>query len=465
MIKLELMIGHLGDTPFLVRHELAGKSIPQHFHAASSGDIALVSNTSRIELTRRFNANAYSLDLHYALNTLIADAPNGNAIGLLFAGRYGSEHSALGVMFDRGFATSDDPEGGRSDFAVPRQGCAVFLDRIAELRGGYGTPEYADESIYTAIHELGHVFNLVHRFDEPNFMAGSDKDPRGADYFRFTAADQLWLGICSNDPMVTPGGLPFRDRTGSWSSVAAENGPLTSNVTIEISIARNQVLRFDPVELDIRIHALPKSGKVVIPDEIDPGYPRFRIWIEHPSGERLLYRSPRHYCPSGKTRTLNPGEVFERDVSIFGQSGGYTFSEPGGYTIWAELYISRYVTVRSNDVQIEVLPPGPKWKKQLILAEPGIARLLYYRRASHRSRHLHKLLTYRREFGRDYNAGVIDYAIGRIYANLAKSVKDKSSRNKNVRLASTHLNSAADHPLIGSNARRISRTLVKELRG
>ena len=123
------------------------------------------------------------------------------------------------------------------------------------------------------------------------------------------------------------------------------------------------------------------------------------------------------------------------------------------------------MTVRSNDVQIEVLPPGPKWKKQLILAEPGIARLLYYRRARHRSRHLHKLLTYRREFGHDYNAGVIDYAIGRIYANLAKSIKDKSSRNKNARLAATHLNSAADHPLIGSNARRISRTLVKELRG
>ena len=466
MIKLELMIGHLGETPLLERHALSGKDIPYYFGDASSKDIALVSNTSRIEWTRDFKANANSLELHSALNVLIADAPNGNAIGLLFAGRYVPKPSALGVMFDRGFATWDDKEGGRPEYAVPRQGCAVFLDRIAELRGDYGTAEYADESIYTAIHELGHVFNLVHRFDEPNFMAGSvEKDLRGAEYFQFAEPDQSWLGICSDDPMVTPGGKPFRDRTGSWFSVAAKNGPRTSNVRIEISIARNQVLPFDPVELDIRVHALPKSGKVVIPDEIDPGYPRFRIWIEHPSGERLLYRSPRHYCPSGKTRTLNPGEVFERDVSIFGQSGGYTLREPGEYTIWAELYISRYVTVRSNDVQIEVLPPGPKWKKQLILAEPGIARLLYYRRASHRSRHLHKLLTYRREFGRDYNAGVIDYAIGRIYANLAKSVKDKSSRNKNARLAATHLNSAADHPLIGSNARRISRTLVKELLG
>ena len=73
MIKLELMIGHLGDTPFLARHELSGKSIPQYFLDASSGDIALVSNTLRIEWTRRFNANAYSLDLHYALNALIAN--------------------------------------------------------------------------------------------------------------------------------------------------------------------------------------------------------------------------------------------------------------------------------------------------------------------------------------------------------------------------------------------------------
>ena len=100
MIKLELMIGHLGDTPFLASHELSGKSIPQYFDAASSGDIALVSNTSRIEWTRDFKANADSLQLHSALNVLIADAPNGNAIGLLFAGRYVPEPSALGVMFD-----------------------------------------------------------------------------------------------------------------------------------------------------------------------------------------------------------------------------------------------------------------------------------------------------------------------------------------------------------------------------
>jgi hypothetical protein len=463
MIRLELMIGYLGDTPLLNKHELSGKSIPLYFHESSSGDIALASNISCNESTRRFKANAFSLELHYALNALIAAAPNKKAIGLLFARKYGDHADVLGVMFDRGFATGDDPYGGSSDFSIPRQGCAVFLDPIADLRGGYGTAVYYEEAIYTAIHELGHVFNLVHRYDEPNFMAGSIKDPRGAEYFRFTEPDQLWLGLCSKEPMVTPGGQPFRDRSGSSSSVAAESGPKTSTISIQISIARKRLLPFDPVELDIQVHVPPKSKKVVIPDEIDPGYPRFRIWIEYPSGERLLYRSSRHYCPAGKTRTLNPGQFFERDVSIFGQSGGYTFSEPGEYKISVELYISRYVTVRSNEVWIEVLPPGPEWKKQLVLSEPGIARLLYYRRARQRSPHLRKLLNYRAEIGRNNNAGVIDYTIGRIYANFSKSVKDKSARKKNARMAVTHLNSAANHPLIGSNARRKAQTLVEEL--
>jgi hypothetical protein len=432
---------------------------------ASANDIALVPNLGRTNLTRTFAAVANSLILHYALNKLIEGAPLGQVVGLLFARRYTPHPPTLGVMFDRGFATWDDPYGFRIDFAVPRQGCAIFLDRIAELRGGYETDAYVDESIYTAIHELGHVFNLVHNFAEPSFMAGSASEPRDHNFHRFTRADQLHLGRCSIDAEVAPAGAPFRDRDQSWSSVGKADESHNSNLSLSIEVARHRITPMDPLELDIRVRAPARGHKVTIPDEIDPGYPRFRIWIENPSGEKLLYRSPRHYCPSGATRILSPGESFERDVSVFGQSGRYTFRQPGEYKIWTELHISQRNTVRSNAVQLEILAPRKEWRNKTFLSEPRVARLLYYRCAAFRSNDLRKLREYRAEHGRDDNAGVIDYTIGRIHTDLAMRIVNKSSRSRHIKLAMSHLRRAADHRFVGRNARKKAYFLIEQLGG
>jgi hypothetical protein len=464
MSNLTLMLGYLGDTPPLQKYDLAAKTISQYFYEASSGEIVLRPDATRIDQTRYLEAAAGSLTLHYALGALVDDAPRGTTIGLLFAKEYLKYKSALGVMFDRGFATRDDPYGDLPDFAVPRQGCAVFLGPISGLRG-FGSPEYVAEAVYTAIHELGHVFNLVHNFNPstPNFMAGSSQTLRGREFYQFTYADQLHLGLCSIDPGVAPGGMPFRDRDQSWNSFSPMTPSKALNVSMEIDIARKQVLPFEPIELDILIKAPSKGGRVVIPDEIDPGYARFFIWIKHPSGEQLLYRSPRHYCPSGKTVTLAPGETFLRDVSIFGQSGGYTFGESGQYYIWAELYISSSTKIQSNTISIEVLPRQEDWKDRSFLAEPGIARLFYYRRAEPRSSDLRKLRAYRSEHRDKDNEGAIDYTLGCIHAELAIRLQSKSSRLHHKKLAVNHLSYASDALAIGHNARRRAQNLIFDL--
>lgn len=458
MTRLAWVTSYLGDTPLLPRYELANKPIPGYFHAASSGDIMLVPDMSRTNDARRFDAIADSLTLHYALSFLIDSYPRGEAIGVLFGRRYSPYPAALGVMFDRGFATWDDPYGGRGDFAVPRQGCAVFLDSLAALHGR-GTDAYVNESVFTAIHEMGHVFNLVHNYNEPNFMAGSERVPRDEEYFQFTHPDQLQLGLCSTNPEVAPGGAPYRDRDDSLNSIGARIKGSRRSISLRIHLAREQILAFEPIEMDIRIRA---SKRVVLPDEIDPGYPRFRIWIQKPSGEKSLYRSPRHYCPSGRTFNLNPGESFERDISIFGQSGGYTFTSPGEYKISADFQITSRALLCSNELKIEVLPVRKEWKYRLFLAEPEIARLLYYRRLGTRPRDLQRLMKYRSQYRRDPNAAAIDYAVGRIHTTLTK-VSSSQAIRVNKRLAIKHLKRAADYQNLGRNARRIACDCLEEM--
>ena len=137
---------------------------------------------------------------------------------------------------------------------------------------------------------------------------------------------------------------------------------------------------------------------------------------------------------------------------------------PGEYTITAELLLPNKTKITSNRTTIEILPPHKEWEKRVILAKPGIARLLYYRTAGPRSSDLRKLVDYRANSKRDPNAGMIDYTLGRIYANIAEGYKTKNSRVKYEKLATNHLKKAYNNKYTGSNARRIAGNIIDELK-
>ncbi len=464
MINLQLIIGYLGNTPRLPHYDLFGKSISEHFFDASDKDINLKLDLTRIDWTKRYPENTESYYLHTALNDLLYKIKQGSGIGLIFARSYKSRPNALGVMFDRGFKTQDDPYGADSDFSAPRLGCAVFLDRIDKIYSRTSNAnEYVSESIYTTIHELGHVFNLVHNTSEPNFMKGGAPKPL-EDEDQFSDGDCSMLGTCSWNDLIAPGGSPFRDRTGATSTFSNLSGIKNRSIAFEISTARNSIYRFEPLELDIQIQSsLEKNESVTIPDEIDPGYSSFKIWIEHPSGERRLYRSPRHYCSSGNTFTLSKGEKFERDISIFGQSGGYTFEESGEYSIWISFQIGDGEKIHSNVLKLEVLPINKQSKDLLFLTIPGIARLFYYRFSPSRSKYLKLLCDYREENESNKNNGVIDYTLGRIYAKYADTCKSRSAKNRHATQSLLYLRRAIDNKLLGYHARHVAKEVIDKL--
>jgi len=183
-------------------------TIPAKYQAAS-GDV--------IQLTMDVWANVPPLpakvpvtafQLHDLLTTITGNSATGQHIAVLLTTSYnvqafGAAANALGVMFDRGFQTPDDQN---PPMQHPRLGCAIFLDTIKAFRS---SSDYANEVLFTTLHELGHVFNLQHIEDPKNIMSSSGVTTINPTFWDFETPHKIWLGNCGNDQRVTPGQTNF----------------------------------------------------------------------------------------------------------------------------------------------------------------------------------------------------------------------------------------------------------------
>ena len=419
---------------------LAGRTMPDYFREGSRyrdgpPGIELVIDESRRESVRsESKGRATQYALHEALKRLTRNRGPGpvDDIGLVIAREYEGGPDVLGIMFDCGFDFEDEVPGSPAWHRVPREGCAIFLDAIRAIRGDGDV--YHDEVTFSAIHELGHVFNGWHLSSPRSFLVSSstdDPEPRSA--FRFLPVHRKFLSRCVDSPFVHPGGSQFGERGGLgpelWDEPGRDEEEIVTCGTspplvLEIGMAAREFWRFEPVELDIRLRvaggaddaggvddargAGPAPGPIRVPRILDPGYEDFRIWIHEPSGRERLYRSTVRYCwRTPSFIEVAPGRPFERDVTIFGEAGGYTFREPGVYRLRAELDLpadllglglrdrgrgrSRCghrpprLRLLSNPLEINVLPPRPRSveyrKLREVLERPDAARLLFYRDA------------------------------------------------------------------------------------
>jgi hypothetical protein len=321
------------------------------------------------------------LALHVALRSLTLNetaAGPVNQVGVLLADRFGPRPTALGLMFDPGFNSGvSDPTFN----TVPREGCAIFLDAISALRGA--GPAYQQEIGFTTVHEIGHIFNLWHIQTTPNFMAQSPAgNPFGAAAFFFAAAHARFLAAVDASPFVVPGGM---------------------------SAAR----------------------AATIADVVDPGYDEFDVWIETPDGRRRRYRSPALYCGNiGKLR-IRPGAPFRRDIPIFGESGGYTFTECGRHRVFCTLRVGRTV-VQSNVVEMMVKGAEPRSTKyarlRAELTNPRNARLLFYNASTATHRCVEPLLDAARQLQRTPAAANIRYSLGKALVATARGSRPAARR-------------------------------------
>lgn len=464
MIALECVLGRMGNhgLPAFLAHP---DQLSQFFFVGSHGDIQLSVNPTHLGQPLFPGPDAYlALDLHQATLALTKNpmGPQAQRIAVLFANFYAPHPGVFGMMFDRGFATWDDPNTAPILTNMPREGCAVFLGGIASLRSG---AQAEQEALFTTVHEMGHLFNLQH-VSLPSFMATSQPNapyPPGA--FAFIPPQQGILSQCSKSPFVWPGGLPFAgDNNWSQGAMRPDSNMAEGQFGLELVLgsARHEFWPFEPIELEIEVRvAAGIRRSFFIPDRVDPGYPEFVIWLENPRGERCRYQSPRHYCGVNKRRKIAPDRPFKRDISIFGQAGGYTFSTSGIWRVWAEFQIGNGRRLQSNRIELNVLPrsPAPSYERAFHrLAQAKSAALLYHRLLRPSTQAVVELVEQANDPASEVPVGGIEYALGRA---LATSSRKRAPRDHTE--ASEFLKRARDRKDLGATQRRHADRIIEEL--
>lgn len=443
MLQLTCFVGRLRnniDFPFPLT--LMNRTIQQYLNTGSLDASGQAHINMQVDEISRVNAGLINSDVPtnavYLQQSLAAITQNPvnisqvRNVGVILADRYEHRPGLLGLMFDYGFNPSNIAPVTAAFRSVPREGCAIFLNAIRDMRGI--NSDFNKEVVFTAIHELGHVFNLGHINSPRNFMSTSDVSavyPPTAYFFHKT--HNFKLQRAETDEHVYPGGSNY-DEGGPAG--LAENDPFSDqfvieDLTLKIHTNQEEFWHFEPVELDISIQS--KSKKYILEDKVDPGYENLIIHINRPDGTIFKYRSPRIYCQNHAKITVKPGQPFLRDISIFGQSGGYTFSTPGEYKIRAVFKSGRNVRIISNTLSINVKaikPFSQKFSKmETLLSHHDIARLLYHRSGKYRKSSIVALEAFARSQSRTELGNNVLYALAKFMVHRNKKLST-AQKNK-----------------------------------
>ena len=379
-------------------HDGVDRTLAQIFSRSSGRDIDLVVNGSLLGTPASPGlTEVTAAELHQYCSQVTGNSREANYaplknICVIYSNKLRGHPGVRGLMFDMGFRSEFEGIEAEEWAKCPREGCAVFLEAIRDSRKAADLPL---QTAYTSTHELGHVFNLLHT-SEATFMRQSPSlQLPAADCFQFSASEQLHLGKCSTQRGVYPGGYSFGDTSylgGGDSPALAERG--SPPLELKLMASCEEFLPFEPVELDMTLSV--KQGRKVprgLRNEMDPAYSGFTVWIEEPTGERRKYKSINHCCDNSAPCPVLPGKPFQRDLTIFGQSGGYTFRHAGGYQVWVTWQLNARTVVQSNVVTFSVRPLLGLSEKDQALCERlrAAGRPLYYRARTRRKREMDAL--------------------------------------------------------------------------
>jgi hypothetical protein len=368
LLNEELALNGLGDLPSYVAEHLA----------TGSGGVIQITPKPYVAVKASGPGEPVSmLRLHESLARVIGNTGKlpVTDLGLLLAHSYEPEEGVFGVMFDVGF-----PQSASIYTSVPRQGCAVFLGAIKRARSS--ASDYRKQVRFSSVHEMGHVFNLVHQYSPLSFMAPSPaSEPHEDGAFFFGPGQSEWLARCAVDPKVMPGGSPFRD----LDFYDEDRQATQAKVKIRAELTHDTFWNFEPVLLNVSLEPAGTTRMVKVPAEIDPGYKSFRIVIREPNGRIRLYRAPFRFCPRRDKLTITRNAPFCRDIPIFGEAGGYTFQKAGRHQLWVEFDLTSRRTVRSDACTFELLGPDRSAAfdaQRAVLNARQSAKTLFYREGS-----------------------------------------------------------------------------------
>lgn len=292
------------------------------------------------------NVKWSDLEMHDAMQrhwSMWADVPQWQ-VWTLFAGQHDMGPSLGGIMFD-------------DIGAAQRQGCAVFLNSFISNPAPAGDPAPAAYvqrmRFWTAVHEIGHTFNLAHSWQkslgtpwvplspEPEarsymnyvFNVAGGANAFFADFYhRFSDQELLFLRHAP-ERFVQHGNAPWFDHHGFEQARAASAGALALELrfrresrmfqALEPIVAEIKLKNTSPVPVVVDRNALLSEDVVVI--------------IERQGREPRQWVPYRRYCTIAEPQVLEPGKSIYAQLYLSAGLNGFDLAEPGHYRIYAAL--------------------------------------------------------------------------------------------------------------------------------
>ena len=398
LTPIRALMRHLGTAPRCLDLEvLCESSVPALpvldrdgrelglIEALGDAAFEVMSLEGRVDLPEAPQDGWSEKQLHTLMNDFARSdlARPGFAIRLLWLSR-SNRANLQGVMFD----TGDD---------LPRQGAAVFASAITDATA----PALADRKLLqTAIHEIGHVLNLTHRFDRQVGRADS-LSFMNYDWQYSGGSSAFWrkFGYCFDDDELSflhhghyhslvPGGDVFGS-ANYWSGLATGYSPVLPEMRLPgwrlelLAPVNGPIFQLgQPVLLGLRLTNETGAESLLPQDVLDPKAGLLEIWISRESGGRgdpaEVFRPVTHRCAhqgAGEPLKLAHGVTLEDNLNLTYGLSGFPFSEPGTYRITAYLHLGTEHAgsiARSETLRIRVMSPESKLEDRaaLTLFEP-----------------------------------------------------------------------------------------------
>lgn len=339
----------------------------------SGFDVVMSPNTSVIPTTDAgANGKWSDSEMHNAMVTYwsrFADKPQW-AMWVLYAAQHDQGHSLGGIMFD-------------DIGANHRQGTAIFTDSfIQDAPAGDPNPAAWRRRMvfWTAVHEMGHAFNLAHAWQKSLSTPQAPGDPW------IPLADEPESRSFMNYPFRVSGGQAaffsdFRFRFSDDELVFMRHAPrrfvqmgnsdwfvnhgfeapnaLSQSGNWTLTIRPNRELnafRFlEPVVMEFKL--TNTSGQAAtMDDHLLADGRHFSVIIQREGGQPRRWRPLITRCHEEHAKALKNGESIYGSHTIAASTNGWLIDEPGFYKVQAAVDVEGEIVV-SNVLRLFVAPP------------------------------------------------------------------------------------------------------------
>ncbi|MEV5438784.1 hypothetical protein AB0K80_22640 [Streptomyces sp. NPDC052682] len=316
--------------------------------------------SNEIPLSESVDGSWSDIEMHDAMQRHWSEwkpGPSGEGVAqwqvwTLFAGQHDLGHDLGGIMFD-------------DIGSAQRQGCAIFSRSfISDPPPRDPAPEAYVRRMrfWTAVHEIGHTFNLAHSWQKAlgtPWIALAD-DPEALSYmnypFRYPPGEQAFFSefryFFSEDELrflrhaperfVEQGNIPWFDHHAfQRARSAAAAGPLRLALRVNRASDPQGTYRFsmlEPVIGELKLTNVSTAPMMVDRDALVSEDVSVVVQ-RRGAGEARVVRPYLTHCRRPVPVLLQPGESLYAPVFLSSGLGGWQIDEPGDYQVYAALRI------------------------------------------------------------------------------------------------------------------------------